>query len=99
MADTISGFQIDLSEGRHVFVAEADGCFCIRFRNAEGNETRLRLSKEAGDALRYLLQPVKQSSEVVTRWLAYMTEAKQTEGQQVAWQVVKLDEAPAEPQP
>lgn len=97
--DTLKGFQIDLSDDRHVFVAEQDDSFYIRFRSAEGNETRLRLSKEAGDALQYLLKPAKEAPEMLTRWLAYMVEAKKSDGGGPEWQVVKLDETPSPVQP
>lgn len=94
MTETIKGYQIELSEDRHVFVASQEDCFYIKFRNAEGHETRLKLSKEAGDALRYLLKPLKESPEVVTRWLAYIAEAKKSDDGVPAWQVVKIDTAP-----
>jgi hypothetical protein len=93
MIETFHGYQIDLSEGRHVFVASQDDCFYIRFRNADGDETRMKLSKEAGDALRYLLAPAKESPEIVTKWLMYMVEAKKSEPATFEWQAVKMDDA------
>jgi hypothetical protein len=95
VSETLTGYQIDLSDGRHVFVALDDDCFFIRFRNAEGEETRMKLSKEAGDALQYLLRPAKDSPEIVTSWLMHMTEAKKGSKPSFEWQAIKVDEAVA----
>ena len=58
----ISGYQIDLSEGRHVFYAQHDGLNYFRFRNREGFETKFKLSDEANDALIDLLTGPKEIS-------------------------------------
>jgi hypothetical protein len=56
---SISGAQIDLSDGRHVFYAEHEGKHYFRFRNTEGEETKFSLSGDATAALVILLtQPV-----------------------------------------
>ncbi len=50
----ISGKQITLSKGRHVFVAEIPGNRLIEFRSREGSITRLCLSDDAMSALAML---------------------------------------------
>ena len=61
----ISGHQIELSDGRHVFYAEHEGEHFFRFRNAEGVETKFKLSPDAKDALLQLLtEPAEMS-----RWV------------------------------
>ena len=51
----ILGRKIDLPEGRFVFFAAADETYYLGFRNQQGQQTRLSLSREAKDALRALL--------------------------------------------
>jgi hypothetical protein len=56
--DTVLGRRIELSEGRVVFVGSRKGNpneRFIGFKNSEGDDTKLRLSKEAADALVLLL--------------------------------------------
>lgn len=48
--DQIRGHLAHLSEGRLVFIGEhpdANNCWCIAFRNEAGDDTRIKLSKEA----------------------------------------------------
>jgi len=82
----ISGKQIALPKGRHVFVAEAPGSYLIEFRSKEGSITRLCLSDEAVSALTMLAraQPLKDAdiaSEVKEKHLKSM------------WQLVPRQEA------
>lgn len=66
----ISGHQIDLSDGRHVFYAQKDGEHFFRFKNSEGAETKFKLSDEATDALIDLLTGPKE----VSRWILHLRE-------------------------
>ena len=52
---TINGHQIELPEGRKVWVGERDDSFYIQFISKEGDIRRLRISHEAADALVKLL--------------------------------------------
>lgn len=54
-ATCLHGHQIELSDGRHVFYAAHNKVHYLRFRSAEGVETKLKLSGDAGDALIELL--------------------------------------------
>lgn len=60
----VTGSQIDLSDGRHVFYARRDKEHFLRFKNAEGVETKFKLSEEAKEALLQLLV----EPEIVMRW-------------------------------
>ena len=54
----ITGHQVHLDEKRSVFVGRneaGDGLTYIKFVNAEGEETRLKISQDARDALLKLL--------------------------------------------
>lgn len=58
---TISGNQVTLEHGGHVFVgtaAEKPGIVFVRFKGPEGELTKIRLSAEAASALRGLLHSI-----------------------------------------
>ena len=98
--ETIKGQQIDLSEGRHVFVAEYKDSMLVEFVNSEGGRTRLRLSREAADALQYLLKPVS-AETIVQKFLAHMVNATMETTERLQWQHVQTDTLPiaAPPEP
>lgn len=64
----VVGKTIDLSGGRRVFVGTSDqpDNYFLGFRNTEGEETRLVISREAKDALTALLMDVDTPAE---RWV------------------------------
>lgn len=92
--DKFTGYKIDLPEGRHVFVGELNDCFLIEFRNAQGNITHLKLSREAGDALRYLLGNPIDSPEIVMRMIATLSSAAREQAEQIVWKAVEIDTTP-----
>jgi len=54
----IAGRKVQIDTVRHVFVGYAEGdldTVFVEFKNSDGELTRLRLSKEAADALASLL--------------------------------------------
>lgn len=91
----VNGHQIDLSDGRHVFVAEHEGAFLIEFKNKDGKITRLALSRDAGEALRYLLgDEHAQPADVIKKYLRFITIASEATKERMEWQLVPRDEAP-----
>ena len=95
----MEGYQIDLSEGRHVWVGERDDSFIVQFKNAEGELTHLRLSKDAAGALSYLLGHRIAPADIVHRYIVHIAAAtKRDEPPEFEWVEVKTDTAPA-PQP
>lgn len=93
---TIDGRQIDLADGRHVFVGKHNDALYVQFRNAEGQETRLKLSIEAGDALRYLLGEENKTlpDRIIKKFLTQMVSVTERTVEQMAWHAVKTDTAP-----
>lgn len=69
----VVGKTIDLAGGRHVFVGTSDrpDTFYLGFRNLEGEETRLVISREAKDALTALLVDVDTPAQ---RWVQVIEE-------------------------
>jgi hypothetical protein len=80
MSNAITGRRIDLGEGRVVFVGRCDsdpGTVFVGFRNVAGDDTKIKLSSEAFDALRTLvLDPAAgidgpfPQAQPVAHWLA-----------------------------
>jgi hypothetical protein len=95
MGEKIDGYQIDLSEGRHVFVAEREDDFLVQFRNAEGELTHLRLSLDAASALHHLLGRQVKDDDLVLRFIAHMTTKTDNSLPIFRWQEVKPETAPA----
>lgn len=77
MNEDIKGKQIELGDGRCVFVAHKPGHHYIEFRSKEGSTTRLCLSDEAMYALNVLTAglPTK-GMEVEKVWRQKRTEAR-----------------------
>lgn len=90
----ISGYQIDLSDGRHVWAAEREDDFLVEFKNAEGQITRLRLSREAADALYYLLARMPKTEAVVMKFMAHIVARADKLNPEIHWTEVKQDTAP-----
>lgn len=96
MPDELEGYQIDLDDKRHVFVARHEDTFWIQFKNAAGDVTRMKLSIEAGEALRYLLQDaVPKPEDTIKKFMLHMSMAGPKAEPQFEWQAVKADTAVA----
>lgn len=54
--DMVVGREIELSEGRRVFMAREGDLYYVRFKNSEGVVTKITLSPEAMEALLHLEQ-------------------------------------------
>lgn len=91
---TIEGHMIELSDGRHVWVGKDEDRFLVQFRSPEGKLTRLVISKEAGDALHYLLGEPTTADQIVKKFIMHMTAAVNKEAQRLEWREVKPDELP-----
>ena len=90
MPDQLEGYRVDLDDKRHVFVARHDDAFWIQFKNADGDVTRMRLSIEAGEALRYLLQDeVPKPEEAIKKFMLHMSLAGPKLEPQYDWREVK----------
>jgi hypothetical protein len=71
---TVTGRIIDLSEGRYVGYAEHEGKHYFNFKNAEGVETKFRLSSDAFEALIYLIaHPMTSEMPDLSGWVALPT--------------------------
>lgn len=82
----ISGRQIDLSDGRHVFYAEHDKVHYFRFMSREAHETKLKLSDDANDALIQLLTAKNRPA----RWIVNLGDGNERDA--TTWK--KLDAGP-----
>jgi hypothetical protein len=91
----VQGYQIDLDGGRHVFAAERDDDFVIQFRNAEGQLTHLRLSKDAADALRHLLGLGRSTEDTVMRFVLHAAMKSGESKPEYVWTEVGRDTAPS----
>lgn len=81
----ITGRQIQLDDKRSVFVGqtdENDGLTYIKFVNHEGDETRIKISKDARNALMTLLSVDAVFERVTTdgKWIAVYEENPKGEG-------------------
>jgi hypothetical protein len=92
--DQINGYQIDLDGDRYVFVSEQEDRFLIAMRNAKGEMTRFALSKEAAQALRYLLGGHVPAAETVQRFLTHMVKTDDASTPAMEWQVVPTGAPP-----
>lgn len=93
---TMDGYQVDLDETRHVWVGRLDTDFMIQFKNAEGALTRLKLSREAGEALGYLLRDsVPDPGEMVKSIFRVMSIVKGEAKPETGWVQVKSETAPS----
>ncbi len=90
----VNGYQIDLPEGRHVFVAQRDEDFLVQFKNAEGQLTHLRLSLDAASALHHLLGKDVQMDDLVLKFIGHMTTKAGKSEPTFAWSQVTEDTAP-----
>ena len=90
----INGFKIDLPGNRYVWVGRHEGTAMIEFQNSEGEKTRVRLSKEAAEALRYLLGEPDKADDMVKAFIMHMTAAVEEQQPAFRWQVVKPDTLP-----
>jgi hypothetical protein len=98
VTDEIKGWQINLENGRHVFVAKTDECYLVQFQREDGTKTRIKLSYEATDALRYLIGEHVPQDEIIRKFIMQWTAAAEHTEPALVWQHVKTDELPmAEP--
>jgi hypothetical protein len=82
----ITGRQIQLDDKRSVFVGQSDendGLTYIKFINHEGDETRIKISKDARNALVTLLSVDAVFERVTTggKWMAVYGDADKGEGE------------------
>lgn len=90
----INGMQIDLSNGRHVWVGAYKDGTLVQLCNSDGDITRLRLSNEAADALRYLLSKPTDPDRLIKSVIHHMVAASEATAQQFRWEAVPVDTTP-----
>lgn len=90
----VDGMKIDLPNGRYVWTGERDNSFYIEFCNSEGVKSRIRLSPEAAEALRYLLGKPEATEGSIRTFLVHMTKAVTEAREQMVWKEVKIDTLP-----
>lgn len=91
----MDGYQIDLSDGRHVWVGRLDSDFMIQFKNAAGDLTRLKLSQEAGEALGQLLRDaIPKPDDVIQTFFRVMSFMKGEAKSEMGWIQVKPETTP-----
>jgi hypothetical protein len=85
-SDSIAGFAIQLEGNRSVWVGTKDDDYFFLFKK-EGQETRMRLSHEAAEALHQLL-----SGHFLTdasKWTLLLSEVISEASDKTVWQEVK----------
>lgn len=63
MTDTIEGFQVDLSDSRHVWGGKVKDGYLWDFTNSKGEVTQIHLSNEAMSALLFITQTLNEVPE------------------------------------